>query len=104
MSEEQMIVAIVGIGCVTGILTRFIDTIKAGLTRRTGKAETELLAELKALREVIRQLRHQNNDAILGLDTTVQRLDHRLTYLEDRTIAGTPSQVESAPRYAGQGR
>jgi biopolymer transport protein ExbB/TolQ len=99
MDETQMIVALTALGCGTGILCYFMTIVKDALMRRPLKGREELTAELRALKEEVRQLRQQNNDLILNLDTTLQRLDH-LPRLENRSSleAGkSVSQTEEAP-------
>jgi hypothetical protein len=98
MPEEVMVVAIVAIGCGTGIVVAFLNTVKAAFTRRALKGQDELLSEIRGLREEMKQLRQVNNDVILNLDTTIQRVDRRLTYLETRGLhAGRQEQEGAEP-------
>lgn len=72
------IVAIVAIGCGTGMVWMFFETIKTGLANRGSKKQDAVLEEVRALRQEVQHLRRQNNDLILALDSPVARLDRRL--------------------------
>jgi hypothetical protein len=98
MHETEMIVAIVGMGCGTGITMAFFRTVRAALERRGSRGQESVTDEMRMLRDEIRQLRQQNHDLVLGFDTTLQRVDHRLTYLETR---GTFTPAEDAREAAG---
>ncbi len=72
------IVAIIGIGCGTGIVWMFFETVKAALTGRNHKKQDELVTEIRALRQEVNILRQQNNDLILSLDSSPPRIEpHR---------------------------
>ncbi|HTE19163.1 MAG TPA: hypothetical protein VK689_12375 [Armatimonadota bacterium] len=94
MEPFSMVVAIVAIGCGTGLAVKFMETAQAIFTSRPRKGDTELLHEVHALREEIRQLRSVNNDVVLTLDTTVQRIDRRIGHLESRVSLGAGTSVE----------
>ena len=94
MQEEAMVVAIVAIGCGTGLCALVINTIRAALVRGPRKGETELLTEVRSLRAEVNQLRQQNNDVILSLDTAVDRMDRRLTHVETRGHLAAPQSGE----------
>lgn len=96
------IVAIVAIGCGTGMVWMFFETIKAGFGARNKKADAELLSEVKALREEVKQLRQLNNDVILNLDHAATRTERRLDYLEGR--AHLPSSQPEEQQLIGRGR
>ena len=107
MDPFTMIVAIVALGCGTRVICTFLGTTRSRAGKRSRKEEQALLREMQALREEIRQLRHQNNDTILNLDTTIQRVEHRLTHMEarERLEAGDGSAaMETAVQVAGQRR
>ena len=96
MQEEAMVVAIVAIGCGTGLCALVINTIRAALVRGPRRGEAELLNEVRSLRAEVSQLRQQNNDVILSLDTAVDRLDRRLSHVETRGQLGA-SQAGEEP-------
>jgi hypothetical protein len=107
MPEEVMIVSIVAIGCATGVVLTLLNTIRAAFTRRAVKGQDELVGELRSLREEVKQLRQQNNDVILNFDTTLQRVDRRLTHLEtSRLSAGVQEQspAETPAQLIGRAR
>jgi hypothetical protein len=96
---QTMWVALTTIGCGTGVLCYLMTIIKDALMRRPLKGQEELAAELRALKEEVRQLRQQNNDLILTFDTTLQRLE-RLPHPENRPslgAAGSSSTPEEIP-------
>jgi hypothetical protein len=96
MGEGETIIAVLGILCGTGITVTFINMIKAAITGRGGKKQdAALLEEIRCLREETKQLSRQNNDVILALDTSMQRMDRRLQSLEGRAElpAGASSQA-----------
>lgn len=73
MDKEAMVVAVMGIACGTGVLLSIINMIKTILSDRGKRANEALLAELRELREEVRELRRQNNDIILALDSVPDR-------------------------------
>jgi len=77
MDPGVMIVAIVAIGCTYELLKRFVE-------RRPPANQKELLGEIRALRDEIRQLRQENHGIILSLDSSLQRVDGRVDRLELR--------------------
>jgi hypothetical protein len=96
------LVAIVGIGCATGVTVQFLEYLKvrAHATAQFGRTSADtLLAELRALREEVSQLRQQNNDVVLSLDTTVHRLEQRVSSLDPgrRAAAGVLQPAEGDP-------
>ena len=62
----------------------FFETVKAAVTGRSSKKQDELVSEIRALRQEVGVLRQQNNDLILNLDTSLQRVDRRVEHLETR--------------------
>jgi hypothetical protein len=89
MGPFEMIVAIV-----------FIVTI-AEVAKERGKGSKNrdlniVLQEIRELKDEVRALRQQNNDVVLSLDSTVQRLDRRVDHLETR--ASLPAGEERAAR------
>lgn len=95
MEPFSMVVAIVAIGCGTGLAVKFMETVQGIFTSRPRKGDAELLHEVHALREEIRQLRCVNNDVVLTLDTTVQRIDRRIAHLESRASLGVGAPAEA---------
>ena len=71
MGPFEMVALIVVAGCVTG-------TVQEWLKRRPAVNEQTILSELRALKDEVRQLRQQNADLILGLDTALPRLAEQL--------------------------
>ena len=94
MDPFSMVVAIVTISCGTGVVVKVVEAVQAIATNRPRKRDGELLQEVRALREEIRQLRSVNNDVVLTLDTTVQRIDRRIAHLESRASLGAGASVE----------
>jgi len=95
MSVFEMVSLIVAIGCGTQVVCKFLDVAKAAVSKGSKKqGQEELLKELRALRGEISQVRSQNNDVVLNLDTTVQRLEHRLDHLESRAHLPASSSSE----------
>lgn len=80
MGFSEMVVAIVLITSVTGLLKEW------GRRRGAQRGNGDLASELKGLREEIRMLRQQNNDVVLSLDSTVDRLGERVKLLESRAL------------------
>jgi hypothetical protein len=85
MDEGQTIVAVLGILCGTGITITFINMLKAAVTRGASKTQDALVSEIRALRGELAQLRHENHDVILSFDSSINRMDKRLEYLETRS-------------------
>jgi hypothetical protein len=78
MGFGEMVVAIVLITCVTQTLKEFARR------KAPKKAQDAMLQELRSLREEVRALRQQNTDMLLGLDSSVDRMERRLGRLEER--------------------
>lgn len=76
-----MVAVIVVITSVTSVMKEFVRKGSRG-------SQHELLTELRALRDEVRQLRQQNNDVILSLDSAIHRVDQRLARVEHETPAG----------------
>jgi len=75
--EAFSIVLIVFIGCASGVLIEWMK-------RAPKTSQKQLLAEIRELRDEVRQLRLQNNDVILHLDRAAHEADRRLSRLEQR--------------------
>ena len=73
MDPFSMVVAIVFIGCVTGIAHSLIES-RVKIAKARGVENDAVAGELRALREEVRQLREQHADAILSFDTTLRHL------------------------------
>lgn len=80
----DMVVAIVAIGCGTGVLHSALATIRAGIARRAREQDHALTGELSALRGEVAQLRAQHAEEVLSFDTTVERMERRLQFVEGR--------------------
>ena len=96
MGFLEMIVAIV-------LITSAAEVLKAHSKRRQAPPK-ELVAEIKALREEIRQLRQENHDVMLGLDAGVEQVNRRVSRLESQARLGSGSsaaeEAEAAPTAA----
>lgn len=99
MDFASMVVAVVAISCATGLGFGVIATIKSAFSGRGRKSNDALLAELRELRDEVRQLRQQNNDIMLALDTA---LDRRVGHLEARMHAAPrPADTEQQLLHRG---
>jgi hypothetical protein len=96
MGIFQMIVAVVALGCITGLLFIAMDTVKQVLLARPrlGGSDPALRDALNELREEVRQLRQTTQDGVLSFDATLQRLEARLQHVEQRALgAGQAAPV-----------
>lgn len=91
MREEEVIVALAAMLCATGTFCYLVHSIKSALINRGKRAYDELAQEIRGLRGEVRQLRQQNNEVILALDSSVPRMDHRLERRE--TQPGEPLEA-----------
>lgn len=82
--NPDTIVAVVAIGCGTGMVWMFFETVKAAVSGRANKKQEALVDEVRALRQEVAALRQQNNDLILNFDSTLSRVDRRVEHLEAR--------------------
>ncbi|HEU4754247.1 MAG TPA: hypothetical protein VFU47_14150 [Armatimonadota bacterium] len=96
MGQEETMVAMFAIACWTGIMAMILATIRAAFVRRSSRAQDELAAEIRSLRAEVSQLRQQNNDVILSLDTALHRVDQRLSHVETRAPLGASVPAEEA--------
>jgi hypothetical protein len=93
MSGDMIAVAIVGMGCFTGIAITGMNLF-AGRFRE--RARPRLEAEVAALRKEIGELKAISSDMVLSLDSTLQHQSALLQTMEKRAISdGT------LPRYQG---
>jgi len=74
MGVFEMVVAVVALGCTSGLVKAWIDSRVAIAKARGAQGNDAVAAELRALREEVRQLREQHHDAILSFDTTLRQL------------------------------
>jgi len=74
MGVFEMVVAVVAIGCTSGLVKAWIDSRVAIAKARGAKGNDALATEIRALREEVRQMREQHHDAILSFDTTLRHL------------------------------
>lgn len=80
------------------IFSHLAGVMKEFARGRRKKGDDAILRELRELKDEVRQLRRQNNDVVLSLDGSVQRLDQRLGYLESRTPSLPQSESTIAAR------
>ena len=74
MGVFEMVVAVVAIGCTSGLVKAWIDS-RVAIAKARGAQDNDALAgEIRALREEVRQMREQHHDAILSFDTTLRHL------------------------------
>jgi hypothetical protein len=92
-----MPIALMFIMCSTGVA---VYAIKSIFGNRGTVKQDALLDEIRSLREEVLALRRQNNDVVLALDTSLQRIDQRLTHAETRGSlgAGLRGEIEAASR------
>jgi hypothetical protein len=96
MEEEIMVVAIVFLGCFTGIAVTAIRTLAARPWKSSDRQRLE--GELAAMRREMNDLRSVQNDLVLTLDSTVQRHDALLQSLERRALNGGDSSGDAVTR------
>ena len=93
MGGNEMIVAIVAIGCGTGMCVSFINMIRAGIGGRSNREQQALSEEVRALRADMQTLRAQHNDLLLNVDSTLQRVERRLMAGESRPLSTELSET-----------
>src|SRR5438874_8514887 len=74
MDPFTMVVAIVFIGCAAGLGHEAVKRWSEVERAKHSQGNPQMAAEVKALREEMRQLREQNADMILSFDTALTRL------------------------------
>jgi hypothetical protein len=101
MGIFEMIVAIVFITSIAEVVKAFAK----GRTQTSSKDKKELLAAVEALREEMRQLRQENHDVLLGVDGAVEKMERRLTHIEQARLAAgsaAPAESETAAQVVGR--
>ncbi len=99
MPDNVVVVIILAVLCGTAVLITGLALFYCYLTSaRRMKGDPTLRQELQGMRAELEQLRRQNNDVILSFDHTLQRLEQRMSAVEDRALP-VPSQP-SEPRPA----
>jgi hypothetical protein len=95
MDPFEMIVAVVGMACTTGLagaaIWGWVEVAKAKALRGAG----HLSNELQALRQELRQLREQNADLMLHYDTAIQQLAAGAGTAERRLATGGEAAVRT---------
>ena len=95
MGLFEFIVALVAINALVKLLR---DKGK----KARGKEFERLVGEIRALREEVAELRRQNNDVLLGLDTGMDRLERRVSRVESQAYLGAgeerPAEVAARLR------
>lgn len=99
MNEGATMVAIVAMACATGLGMAVINTIKAAFAGRGKRVDAELLTEIRELRAEVRQLRQQNNDLMLAVDSA---LDRRVAHLDPR-LHSSPRPAETEQQLIHRG-
>lgn len=93
MEGTEMVVSVVAIGCGTGAFVSFVWMLKAAVTGRSTRAQKALAEEVHALQAEMLTLRSQHNDLLLSVDSTLQRVERRLSAGETRPL--TPEVSET---------
>ncbi|MFN3648655.1 MAG: hypothetical protein ACK47B_03655 [Armatimonadota bacterium] len=100
MREADLLLVTLAMLLGTGTFIYLVHSIKSAiLGRAKGRVDDELLGEIRALRMEMQALRQQNNEVVLTLDSSLDRMDRRLSYLETR-----PQPQEPERRQIGLGR
>ncbi|MFN3648654.1 MAG: hypothetical protein ACK47B_03650 [Armatimonadota bacterium] len=81
MDPGVVIVSVVGTLAVYRLAKQWIET------RGKSGVSPGLSAEVAALRQEVQQLKQQNNDLLLTVDNSLDRMDRRVSHLETR-LAG----------------
>ena len=104
MPDNLLALTIIALLCGTAVLITTIVLIFCYVTNsRRLKAGPALQEEIMALRDEVGQLRKQNNDVILMLDHTLQRLEQRMEHVENGVLPVT-SQTQPEPQRQFVGR
>lgn len=104
MPDNLLALTIISLLCGTAVLITALALIYCYATNpRRLKAGPALEEEIQALRDEVGQLRRQNNDVILSLDHTLQRLEQRMAHVEDGVQPViSQSQPEPQRQYVGR--
>lgn len=96
MHEEQVFLMALAMLLGTGTFVYLVHTIKSAiLSRGKGRNDDALLQEMRALRAEMHALRQQNNEVVLSLDSSLDRMDRRFSHLEARIAADERQHVGS---------
>lgn len=76
MDFGVVVVSVVAITATYQLAKKWIQS------RERSGADPSLAAEVQALRQEVQQLRQQNNDLLLTVDNTFDRMDRRFSHLE----------------------
>ena len=104
MPDNVFVLTIISLLCGTVVMITTMALIYCYVTNpRRLKNGPGLQEELRGLRDEVSQLRKQNNDVILSLDHTLQRLEQRMEHVENGVLpAVSQTQPEPQRQYVGR--
>ncbi len=83
MNEFEGALMLTGLLCSTGLVVYIIHVVRCIIMRPPAGTPLAGTSEPAELREEVRQLRAQNPERVLELDTMLERLERRITRLEE---------------------